>query len=322
MSCSRLRLEEEQRRTSMVYGPPATGDVPSAAAYYEASSNNMKQVGLAVPSEAPATSRVALSDAPPAPAGAEPAQEETPAVPATAAVARKLVYNAQVSLIVENLTSVEQKLQTLVKSTGGYIADTESVGQARSRRHATWKARVPVEKFDSFLATVIELGELERNHVDSQDVTQEYYDIDARIKNKQQEEKRLQKHLDESTGKLTDILAVERELTRVRGEIEQMQGRIRYLTNVSALSTVTITVTEIKNYTPPVAPTFAAQISRTFSNSVENLVRFGRTVVLAVVAITPWVPILVVVALMLLWLARRLRKALRPAVAGRALSAG
>ena len=103
------------------------------AAYYEASSNNMKQVGLAVPSEAPAASRVALSDAPPAPAGAEPAQEETPAVPATAAVARKLVYNAQVSLIVENLTSVEQKLQTLVKSTGGYIADTESVGQARSR---------------------------------------------------------------------------------------------------------------------------------------------------------------------------------------------
>ena len=119
-----------------------------------------------------------------------------------------------------------------------------------------WKIRVPVEKFDSLLAILTQLGELQQTHTESEDVTQEYYDIEARIANKQKEEKRLQKHLDESTGKLEDILAVERELTRVRGEIEQMQGRIRYLSNITALSTITLTATEIKTTPRPRHPHF------------------------------------------------------------------
>src|SRR5262249_34757937 len=162
-----------------------------------------------------------------------------------------------------------------------------------------------VDRGSGFVGGASRVGEVEASHIDSQDVTQEYYDTEARIANKQKEEKRLQKHLDESTGKLEDILAVERELSRVRGEIEQMQGRIRYLTNVSALCTVTITATEIKNYTPPVAPTFATEIGRTFSASLVNLARFGRAIVLMVVAITPWLPLLVLVFLAFVWLLRR-----------------
>ena len=105
----------------------------------------------------------------------------------------------------------------------------------------------------------------------------EYYDLEARIKNKQQEETRLLKHLADSTGKLEDILAVERELTRVRGEIEQMQGRIRYLGNLSALSTVTLNVTEVRNYTPPVHPTFGnADRARTFNDSLVYSDRFRQ----------------------------------------------
>jgi hypothetical protein len=297
------------------YAPAGTaGEVVSADSYDGGSLNNLKQVGLAQFNDKPTVA--APPPAGEAPAGAKAADQPPTDVPdSPTPMARKIVYNAQVSLIVENLTAVEQKVSALVKDVGGYIADTESVGNAQRRRRATWKARVPVEKFDSFLAAVVRMGELERNHVDSQDVTQEFYDIEARIKNKQQEERRLQKHLDESTGKLADILAVERELARVRGEIEQMQGRIRYLANVSALSTVTITATEIKNYTPPVAPTFAAQIGRTFSGSVEKLVNFGRTLVLAVVAITPWLPVLFVFALVLVWVGRRLKREWRARVA-------
>ena len=156
---------------------------------------------------------------------------------------------------------------------------------------------------------MIELGELERNHVDSQDVTQEYYDIDARIKNKQQEEKRLQKHLDESTGKLTDILAVEREL-HARPRRDRADARPDPLPHERlGAEHGDDHCDRDQELHPARRATFAAQISRTFSNSVENLVRFGRTVVLAAVAITPWLPILIVVALMLLWLGRRLRRA-------------
>src|SRR4051812_49495921 len=107
----------------------------------------------------------------------------------------------------------------LVEANGGYISETNAVSYSQQQRQATWKVRVPVDRFDAFLAEVGRLGELQKNHLDSQDVTQEYYDLDARIANKQQEEKRLLKHLADSTGKLEDILAVERELSRVRGEI-------------------------------------------------------------------------------------------------------
>jgi tellurite resistance protein len=60
---------------------------------------------------------------------------------------------------------------------------------------------------------------------DAQDVTEEFYDVDARLRNKRVEEQRLVEHLKKSTARLQDILAVEREISRVRGEIEQMEGR-------------------------------------------------------------------------------------------------
>ena len=171
-----------------------------------------------------------------APAGAEKAQDAVPTVQP-----RKIIYNAQVELVVEDLSSVVNDLTSLVKSHGGYVAETDVSGSAGGQRRGVWKVRVSVDRFDAFLTEVTKLGELQKNQVDSQDVTEEFYDIEARIANKQQEEKRLLKHLSESTGNLEDILAVEREISRVRGEIEQAQGRLRYLANVSALSTVTVT---------------------------------------------------------------------------------
>lgn len=214
--------------------------------------------------------------------------DNTPAPPTP----RKIVYNAQISLVVENIAALGSKLNALASEAGGYISQTDQSSDSQTQRRSSWTARIPVERFDTFLSALTRLGELQHNHVDSQDVTAEFYDIEARILNKQQEEKRLLKHLADSTGKLEDILAVERELTRVRGEIEQMQGRIRYLANVSALSTVTISAVEIKDYTPPLAPTFATQIARTFNNSLQNLTEFGKSLALLAVAIAPWLPLL------------------------------
>ncbi len=130
------------------------------------------------------------------------------------------------------------------------------------------------------------------SHVGSQDVTEEYFDLEARIRNKQEEEKRLLKHLADSTGKLEDILKVEAELTRVRGEVEQMQGRLRFLANRADLSTVTITATELKNYTPPQPVTLATQINTTFFGSLNALIALGESLLLVVIALVPWLPLI------------------------------
>ncbi len=201
---------------------------------------------------------------------------------------RKIIYTATVDLVVENLTSGQTKLLNLVKANKGYIAETNVGGASGSQRTGTWKVRVPVENYEAFMAGAARLGELQSSNSSSQDVTAEYYDVAARIKNKQVEEARLQELLKRATGKLIEILQVEKELSRVRGEIEQLQGRIRVLSNLSSLTTITISMREIKDYVPPAPPSFSTEIARQFNGSLSVMRAAGKGLVLLGAALLPW----------------------------------
>ena len=171
-------------------------------------------------------------------------------------VDRKIVYNAEISLKIDDLDKVEPEVLALVQKAGGYVADYQTTGSPGSLRSGNWRVRIPVERFESFLVEVARLGELESNRRTSEDVTEQFYDVEARVKNKKVEEERLIQLLEERPGKLEDILKVETELSRVRGEIEQFEGRLRLLSNLTSLTTVTIKVRERLNYEPaaPSAP--------------------------------------------------------------------
>lgn len=226
-------------------------------------------------------------------------------------IQKKIIYTAEIDLAVIDFRTAVRALETLVTSEGGYMANAETQGTPGNPQFGRWKARVPVDRFEGFLQAVEKLGELQKSTKHGDDVSEEYYDLEARIKNKKVEEARLLKHLEESTAKLKDTLEVERELSRVREEIERQEGRIRLLANLSAMTTVTITMRALTDYTPPTEPTFSATISRTFRDSFGHLVDFGKAVVIAGVAITPWIPVLllggVALWLFLRWLVRRLR---------------
>ena len=236
-------------------------------------------------------------------AGAEAASVKT-AKAVSAVIPRKIIYTAQVQLVAENLTAAQTKLARLVKAHKGYVDETNIGGTAGSPRQGTWKVRVPVEEYEAFISAVTRLGELQTIHSDSQDVSAEYYDLEARLSNKRVEERRLISHLEKSTARLQDILAVEREISRVRGEIEQMQGRLRLLANLTALTTVTVTINEIKNYVPPAPPTFGAQLARTFQKSLGGLTEAGKGLIILVVAVVPWLVVLVLLAIPA-WLIKR-----------------
>jgi hypothetical protein len=220
-------------------------------------------------------------------------------------VPRKIIYDARIELLVESLNATERAILSLIEDSGGFLAESNLTAQTRTQREATWRVRVPVDRFDAFVAGVARLGEVRTNHVGSQDVTEEFLDLEARARNKQEEEKRLLKH---STGKLEDILSVERELSRVRGEIEQMQGRLRYLANRSDLSTVTIAATEWKDYVPPAPMGFQDQVGHAFFGSLQALVVFGKSVLLVVVALVPWAPLIAIVLFAIFLMARSERR--------------
>ena len=239
---------------------------------------------------------------------ASPTAATAQLVKAAATVPRKIIYNATVDLVSDNFSTAQQSLLQLVKTHRGYLSETNITGTAGAPRSGSWKVRIPAEQFESFMAAVSKLGELQTTHTDSQDVTAEFYDLQTRISNKQVEEKRLIEHLKKSTGKLSEILQVEKELSRVRGEIEQMQGRLRLLANLTSLTTVTVSIREVKDYVAPKPATFGTQIARTFSESLQQLGGFGKGLVLLAVALLPWIVVLLIGAVPLWLLVRHQTK--------------
>ena len=168
--------------------------------------------------------------------------------------------------------------------------------------------RIPGARFFGFTKSVTGLGEVVTNSMTSQEVTAEFHDLEARIRNKQQEEVRLQQYLDKSTDKLEDILKVEREITRVRGEVESMQGRLRVLADLTSLSTVTVRMSEVVEFVSPVLasqPAFGDEVAATWKSTVDSMAGFGREIVLLVIRVVPWTVVLGIPGSLALILIRR-----------------
>ncbi len=215
----------------------------------------------------------------------------------TPEVARKIIRTGTMGVVVEDFDKAVQELETLLKGVpGAYIAQADVRGSGGTPRSGTWRVRLPTVGFDTFMDAVARLGIPEVRKVDTEDVTEQYYDLEAHIKNKKTEESRLLKILEEATGKLQEVLSVERELSRVRGEIEAQEGRLRVLANLTSLTTVNVSIREVKNYVPPRSPTFGNQIATTFSGSINALVALGKGIVIVAVALAPWLPFLLLIA--------------------------
>ena len=206
-------------------------------------------------------------------------------------VDQKIIYSADVELAVESFTGIPDQVVAVVKKFDAYVADSQLAGSSGENRRGTWKIRVPVARFDEFINAAKGLGEVIKVGTSSRDVSEEYYDVDARIRNKTKEEERLLQLLEERPGKLEDVIAIERELSRVREELERMQGRMRVLADLTSLTTVDLSIVEIREYEPPQAPTLATRVRRAFEGSLSTLQTTGEAVLLATVATGPWLPL-------------------------------
>ncbi len=209
---------------------------------------------------------------------------------------QKIIYEAQIALVVDDLAATESALTRLLNAADGYIAESNVAGRQGDQLSGTWRVRVPVGEFDSFLGAVAKLGVTENRQQTAQDVSEEFVDLEARLSTQQELERRIVELLDSTSDKISDVIEVEQQLARVRGEIEQMEGRLRYLTNRVALTTVTITVREERDYVPPEAPTYTAQIAQSWNGSLEALRQFGQSLGLAIVAAAPWLVVAGIVA--------------------------
>ena len=266
-------------------------------------------------------SRASLSEVSDAPAAARvltlqmPIVEGGDATPTDAGrpegVKPKIIYTATLRIVTENLSDAEAALPGLVERFGGYVARADVDRSSGRFPRGSWTVRVPVANYDAFLAGADGLGVVEEKDETATDVTAEFVDVEARLASRRKLETRLLELLEDRAAELKDVLETERELARVREEIETAEGRLRYLSNQTAFSTVTLNVRQEREYVPPAEPTFGGKIAATWDRSLTNLAAFARGLVLFAVAAAPFVVVFLLPPAALVWVLIRRRRARR-----------
>jgi hypothetical protein len=195
------------------------------------------------PSMATASPNGGGSVDPQAPAGGKP----EPKLPSTA---RKVIRSAELSIEVASPASAETKVSSLVQGLGGYIATSSrevmtGEGEQRSMR-VSLSLRVPADRLDEALREIKRLGggaEVEK--IGSEDVTDEYIDVGARVANQRHLEQQLVTILAQA-NKVDDAMKVHQELATVRTEIDRLEGRKRFLESESAMAKLTLSLEPLR----------------------------------------------------------------------------
>ncbi len=168
-------------------------------------------------------------------------KNETTALP----MEKKLIKNGEVSFQVNNLATTKQKIETALKVSGGYIAKENSYDYSNNPTDEII-ARVPAKDFDKFLNEVLNgVEKIDYKRIDIEDVTEQFVDIEARLKSKRLLETKYAELLTKASS-MDDILKIQKEMESIREEIESAEGRLKYLSNQVGYSTLKITYYEHK----------------------------------------------------------------------------
>jgi anti-sigma factor RsiW len=155
-----------------------------------------------------------------------------------------IVQTASLSIVAKNYDEASAAIQKLVTARGGYVERLDAKAQSGNARALSVALRIPAKQLDGFLTDLRKLGHVEEESQSNEEVSAEYVDLQARLKSAQATERRLIELLGTRTGKLEDVLDAERELARVRGEIESMQGQSAVLVHRVSYATVQVQLSE------------------------------------------------------------------------------
>jgi len=195
------------------------------------------------PPRAPAPTELATPN--PAPAKPQDADQ------ALLAEARKMVdIEARLTMEVESVARASEQARALVSKSGGQIVD-ENVSQQGGVARAELTLRVPSNAADDFLAALAGIGVVRARQVTAKDIGKEFYDANLRLANLEVALKRYEEILARASA-IDEILRIETELTRLRGEIESIKGQLRWMRDRAARATVHLSL-----YTPGDAPPLA-----------------------------------------------------------------
>lgn len=230
---------------------------------------------------------------------------------------RIILKNGTLTIISEDPSATINDITLMAEAWGGWVVSsnvnsfTNSAGEQATRGTVT--VRVPAERLTESMETIKQAAiSVSAENITGSDVTQEYVDIASRLRNLQASEEQLQILMDRAET-VEDILAIQQQLTTIRGDIESLQGRINYFDEAAAFSSLHVDVN------PPSPGVLATQSSgwnpgETVENAVGALVRLLQfTVDFGISALILGLPFLLVIGLPLRWFWRRYKNRSKPA---------
>jgi hypothetical protein len=217
-----------------------------------------------------------------------------------------IVRTAQLSLIAKGFEQARARAEEILKRHGGYIGQLNVTAPENSGRTLTAVFRVPAAHLDAVLAELKKLGRVTSESQGGEEVTQQYVELEARLANARHTEQRLSDLLRDRTGKLSDVLAFEKEIDRVRGEIESMEAQRKSLAGQVDYATLNATV--IEEYGAPLQLTPPSTSIRFRNAAVEGFQALAGGIVSVILFLLSTGPSLLVLGAILFFVGRLIWK--------------
>ncbi|GAB4111734.1 MAG: DUF4349 domain-containing protein [Roseiflexaceae bacterium] len=225
-------------------------------------------------------------------------------------VQRLVIKTAQLTLEVEDVTAAEAAIRSKVAELQGYIVSSQTSGSTPDL-YVQITFRVPSAQFETALSGVQGIAKRVLNRsLGGEDVTEEFVDLESRMRNLEATSERLLALLEKSES-VEEALAVNQALTQVQGEIELIQGRMKYLQQSAAMSTITVALQPVPR-TPIIADEGwdPLQAGR---RALSSLIEFGQGLVELAIVLLIWSPVWVPTLLFVRWIWRKLFGKRKPA---------
>lgn len=205
---------------------------------------------------------------------------------------RKLIRKIYLSTETEDMDPLLAAIDSKVSALGGYMESREVYTGSRyasydSRRHADLVIRIPKDKLDEFVAHVGKESNITSSNETSDDVTLTYVAVQSRMTALQKEEARLLELIDKAAN-LSELLELEKRLTEVRTDLENVTSQLLLYDNLVDFGTIEISISEVQKLTPVQEPGFFNRIGSGFMESLRNLWTFLKELAIFLVVASPY----------------------------------
>ena len=216
---------------------------------------------------------------------------------------RLIIKNGSLGVVVKDVRNAAKAVQVFAEGNGGFVVSSNIYENGRAPS-ATVLVRIPSESFEQAISSVQGLGTVEHESISGQDVTEEFVDIEAQLKNYKATEEQFLAIMARATD-IPDVLAVQRELTNVRNNIDRLEGRMKFLSESAAFSSLTVNLSTDPEDLPIVDKDDKWKPIVVIKDAVRNLIEVGQSLAALIIQIVVFAPIWILLILIAWFVKRR-----------------